>query len=576
MLVFNRGATFTESPIFDYHWFDQIVREYRIASLNAGEDPDRFAEAAARMDSNDGWDVLTRADEISTRLRVRHLEDQPLASLSGGERKRVALAAGLVRDPDVLILDEPTNHLDLAAIRWLSDLIVDKRKMTLLTVTHDRAFLQDTCNSILELDRGNFYLHEGSYNKFLEGKEERLALEDQAYRVAKGKYKKELEWMRRQPQGRQTKSNARQDAFYRLEKSTKPRVKDASLELSGSQRRLGGNILKLRNVSLKFGENKMLDDFSYDFNRGDRIGVVGRNGVGKSTFIRMLTGDQAIDSGTIEAGETVSFGVYDQMGIPFLDDNQNVLDFVKERVESTTGASMAEAPQEAMKLLRQFQFPRQRWQERVSMLSGGERRRLQLLSVLTKRPNFLILDEPTNDIDLDTLRALEEYLEEYKGVLVIVSHDRLFTDKVTKHLFVFEGDGMVKDYLGSLTDYADCLMEQERRADSVSSSSSGSGEGRKAAYKEDNKMRNERRNAIKKKKRELGRIEPAIDRLKEKAGGIQAEIDSSADEGWTVLADLTDRLNAVNDEIDGLEMEWLEMAEDLQELEEEEANAADV
>ena len=210
------------------------------------------------------------------------------------------------------------------------------------------------------------------------------------------------------------------------------------------------------------------------------------------------------------------------------------------------------------------------------MLSGGERRRLQLLSVLTKRPNFLILDEPTNDIDLDTLRALEEYLEEYKGVLVIVSHDRLFTDKVTKHLFVFEGDGMVKDYLGSLTDYADCLMEQERRADSVSSSSSGSGEGRKAAYKEDNKMRNERRNAIKKKKRELGRIEPAIDRLKEKAGGIQAEIDSSADEGWTVLADLTDRLNAVNDEIDGLEMEWLEMAEDLQELEEEEANAADV
>ena len=576
MLVFNRGATFTESPIFDYHWFDQIVREYRIASLNAGEDPDRFAEAAARMDSNDGWDVLTRADEISTRLRVRHLEDQPLASLSGGERKRVALAAGLVRDPDVLILDEPTNHLDLAAIRWLSDLIVDKRKMTLLTVTHDRAFLQDTCNSILELDRGNFYLHEGSYNKFLEGKEERLAREDQAYRVAKGKYKKELEWMRRQPQGRQTKSNARQDAFYRLEKSTKPRVKDASLKLSGSQRRLGGNILKLRNVSLKFGENKMLDDFSYDFNRGDRIGVVGRNGVGKSTFIRMLTGDQAIDSGTIEAGETVSFGVYDQMGIPFLDDNQNVLDFVKERVESTTGASMAEAPQEAMKLLRQFQFPRQRWQERVSMLSGGERRRLQLLSVLTKRPNFLILDEPTNDIDLDTLRALEEYLEEYKGVLVIVSHDRLFTDKVTKHLFVFEGDGMVKDYLGSLTDYADCLMEQERRADSVSSSSSGSGEGRKAAYKEDNKMRNERRNAIKKKKRELGRIEPAIDRLKEKAGGIQAEIDSSADEGWTVLADLTDRLNAVNDEIDGLEMEWLEMAEDLQELEEEEANAADV
>jgi len=207
------------------------------------------------------------------------------------------------------------------------------------------------------------------------------------------------------------------------------------------------------------------------------------------------------------------------------------------------------------------------------MLSGGERRRLQLLSVLTKRPNFLILDEPTNDIDLDTLRALEEYLEEYRGVLVIVSHDRLFTDKVTKHLFVFEGDGVVKDYLGSLTDYADCLIEQERLAGGTASSGTGDAE-RKAAYKEDNKARNERRNAMKKKKRELGRIEPAIERLKEKAGGIQTEIDSSADEGWTVLADLTDRLNAVNDEIDGMELEWLELAEELQELEEEEERAA--
>jgi ATP-binding cassette subfamily F protein uup len=223
----------------------EAVRQYRIASLRAGEDPDGFARAAAKMDSTSGWDVLTKADEVSTRLRVKHLEDQPLSSLSGGERKRVALAAALVQEPDVLILDEPTNHLDLAAIRWMSDVIKEKKKMTLLTVTHDRAFLEEVCNSILELDRGSFYTYEGTYAKYLEGKEDRLANEDQAVREAKKKYKSELEWMRRQPQARETKQKARIEAFYKLEKSTKPRVKDPALELSDRQRRLGGNILKV-------------------------------------------------------------------------------------------------------------------------------------------------------------------------------------------------------------------------------------------------------------------------------------------------------------------------------------------
>lgn len=371
----------------------EAVRQYRVASLKAETDPDGFATAATLMDSKDGWAVLTKADEVSTRLRVKQLENQPLSSLSGGERKRVALAAALVREPDVLILDEPTNHLDLAAIQWLSDLIREKKKMTLLTVTHDRAFLGDVCTSILELDRGSFYTYEGTYATYLEGKEERLANEDQAFREAKAKYKKELDWMRRQPQARETKQKAREQAFYKLEKSLKPRAKDQTLELSeDGQRRLGGNILKMRNVSLSFGDKKMLNDFSYDFNKGDRIGIVGRNGVGKSTFIKILTGEQSVDSGTIDSGETVVFGVYDQMGIPFLDEEQTCLDFVKERVEAGSGKSMAEAPQEAMKLLKQFQFPRARWPERVSMLSGGERRRLQLLSVLTKRPNFLIMD----------------------------------------------------------------------------------------------------------------------------------------------------------------------------------------
>lgn len=549
----------------------QVVRNYRLASLNAAEDPDGFANAAAAMDANDGWSVLTKAEEVSTRLRVADLEDQPLSSLSGGERKRVALAAALVKEPDVLICDEPTNHLDLAAIQWLSDLINEKKKMTFLTVTHDRAFLEDVCNTILELDRGSFYTYMGSYAKYLGGKEERLANEDQAFREGKAKLKKELEWMRRQPQGRQTKQKARQEAYYKLESSTKPRVKDPKLEIAeDGNRRMGGNILKMRDVSLSFGDNKMLSDFSYDFNKGDKIGIVGRNGVGKSTFIRMLTGEQPYDSGKITAGDTVVFGTYDQMGIPFLDENQSVLEFVKERVENGSGGVMAEAPQEAMKMLKQFQFPRPRWNERVSMLSGGERRRLQLLSVLTKKPNFLILDEPTNDVDLDTLRALEGYLEDYKGVLVIVSHDRSFTDQVTDHLFVFEGNGVVKDYLGSLTDYAECLIKQEKEE----FSSGNLGDTKKASYKEDKGKRLERRNAIKKAKRGMGKIEPSIEKLKAKAEGLQTEIDNSDGEGWTVLADLTEQMQKINDEIEEKEMEWLELAESLETLEEEEAVAS--
>jgi len=543
----------------------EAVRQYRVASLNAATDPDAFSAAATLMDTKDGWSVMTKADEVSTKLRVKQLEDQPLSSLSGGERKRVALAAALVREPDVLILDEPTNHLDLAAIRWLSDLIREKKKMTLLTVTHDRAFLGDVCSSILELDRGTFYTYEGDYATYLQGKEERLANEDKAYAEAKAMYKKELDWMRRQPQARQTKQKAREQSFYKLEKSTKPRVKDPTLELSSEgQRRLGGNILKMRNVSLSFGEKKILQDFSYDFNKGDRIGIVGRNGVGKSSFIRSLTGDQSIDSGTIELGETVVFGVYDQMGIPFLDEEQSCLDFVKERVEAGSGKTMGEVPQEAMKMLKQFQFPRNRWPERVSMLSGGERRRLQLLSVLAKRPNFLILDEPTNDVDLDSLRALESYLEDFKGVLVTVSHDRSFTDTVTNHLFVFEGNGIVKDYLGSLSDYAECLIEQENKDDAAARPAVSK---ENAPEVEDKAQRVARMNSIKKMKKDLARIEPLIEKLKGKAVELQSAIDNSSDEGWTVLADLTDSLNKVEEEIEEKELEWLELAEQLEALE---------
>lgn len=439
----------------------QAVRRYTEVCNALEWNDDHFASASAEMDAKDGWRVLTKADEIATRLRVAHLKDSPLSELSGGERKRVALGAALVQTPDVLLLDEPTNHLDLEAIQLLSDLIVDQRKLTLLCITHDRSFLNEVCDRMLELDNGSLYGYEGNYAKFLEGKEARLANEDAALSSTKKKFATELAWMRKQPSGRQSKSKARQEAFYKLQQMTKPRKVDPKLTLTNDDRRLGGNILKMDNVSLKFGDRVMLDDFSYNFNAGDTIGIVGANGVGKSTFLKMLYGQQAVDAGVVERGETVVFGVYDQMGM-VLDEDQRVMDFVKQRVLARDGSSLAEAPSEVMKLLKQFQFPKERWNERILMLSGGERRRLQLLSVLTQRPNFLILDEPTNDVDLDTLAALEGYLAEFNGVLVIVSHDRFFVDKVTQHLFVFEGDGVVKDYLGSLSSYAECLIEEDK------------------------------------------------------------------------------------------------------------------
>jgi len=440
----------------------QIVRNYGKVCNALEFDEKAFTRASTDMDTFDGWDVLTKADEISTRLQLDALKDQTLSKLSGGERKRVAIGAALVQKPDVLLLDEPTNHLDLKAIRLLSDVIADERKMTVLCITHDRSFLNEICDRIIELDEGSIYGYEGNYADYLEGKQARLANADKVMSSAKKRFSRELKWMRKQPSGRQSKSKARQEAFYKLEKMTKPKPFNSKLILENDDRRLGTNILRMENVSLKFDDRLMLDDFSYDFNSGDTIGVVGGNGVGKTTFLNMVTGSLKPDNGKITPGETVVFGVYDQMGIP-LDDNVSVMDFVKQRVLARDGSTMAEAPSEVNRLLEQFQFPKQRWNERIVRLSGGERRRLQLLSVLTQRPNFLILDEPTNDVDLDTLAALEEYLAEFNGVLVIVSHDRYFVDKVTKHLFVFEGNGVVKDYLGSLSDYAECLIDDGKK-----------------------------------------------------------------------------------------------------------------
>eukprot|EP00536_Pseudo-nitzschia_multiseries_P013663 jgi/Psemu1/320503/estExt_fgenesh1_pm.C_5980006 len=570
-----------------------VVRRYRVVSQQAESDsnfdPEIFVKASAEMDYLGGWDVLTKAEEIATKLKIHHLQDQPLSNLSGGERKRVALCAALVEEPDVLLLDEPTNFLSLAGVEWLADLLTDKNsnpKLTILMVTHDRAFLEQVCDQIVELDRGSLYEHAGSYSAYLQGKAERLAAEDAAIANAQSKYRAELEWMRKQPKARESKGKARIDAFYKLEKSTKPRPRDPNLDLveisNGDRRRIGTKTVSMKGVTLTFSakndngedeERVMLDDFNYDFCNGDRICLAGANGVGKTTFTKLLTGELQPNKGEVEIGETVVLGVYDQLGLKFdeIAEKQTVLEYVVDQIQGTDARGMGETPNEARKLLRQFEFPQSRWQERISVLSGGERRRLQILSVLSVKPNFLILDEPSVDCDLDTLSALESYLEQFKGVLLVISHDRAFADKVADHIFVFEGDGVVKDFQGSLSEYGSCLVELENQKiqDSVAGESDqNSSSSKQTNYKEDRAKRNEARNFVRQTKKEMTNIERSLDKLKPKAASVQAEIDgTSPDAGWTVLAELTDKLNAINEEIDEKEMRWLELGEELEELE---------
>ena len=539
------------------------VRQYRQAVQQADEFPDTFARAASSMDQFDGWGVLTRGEEIATKLRVKHLFEQPLSNLSGGERKRVALATALVQEPDVLLLDEPTNFLSLAGVQWLSDVLLGTSKLTILMVTHDRAFLDQTCDRILELDNGSLYEYFGSYTDYLEAKEERLQRDEAAMQSARNKYRIELDWMRRQPQARETKQKARIDAFYRLQASTKPKPLDPSLTLSAETRRLGGKILSLRNVNLNFGDRVMLKEFSYDFLAGDRICLAGANGVGKTTFVKVLMGDIPCNSGVIEMGETIVMGVYDQKGLVIKDPEQTVLGFVLEAVQSRDDdfEAAANAPDEARKLLRQFEFPKQRWNDRVEVLSGGERRRLQMLQVFSIRPNFLVMDEPSVDCDLDTLTALERYLQEFKGVLMVVSHDRSFADKVADHLFIFEGDGEVKDFPGTLSEYASTLIEIETEGIDGNQNPSSVSDEKKLSYKAYRAKRNEKRNAVRQAKKEMDRLEKAIDKVRAKAADVQSEIDLKGQEGWSVLADLTEKFNLYEEDIEAKERQWLELAE---------------
>ncbi len=424
-----------------------IVNQYEKALKNI-DNSDAYQAAFDLMDQHNAWDFETQYRQILSKLKLDNLTLK-VSSLSGGQRKRLSLAIVLINKPDLLILDEPTNHLDLEMIEWLEAFFA-KEKITLFMVTHDRYFLERVCNEILELDEGKIYKYKGNYSYYLQNKEERLALEATNLGKAKSLFKKELEWMRKQPKARTTKSKSRSEDFYQIKESAHKRRQDHQIQLEIDMARLGSKVLELHKVYKSFGDKKILDSFDYIFKRGERIGIIGKNGTGKSSFLNIITENAAIDGGKVVLGETVKYGYYTQSGIS-IKPGQKVIEVVKEFGEFiplSKGRKIS-----ASQLLERFLFDKKKQYDFVEKLSGGEQKRLYLCAVLIQNPNFLILAEPTNDLDVVTLNVLENFLLDYPGNLLVVSHDRYFMDKIVDALFVFRGEGVVENFPGNYSDF---------------------------------------------------------------------------------------------------------------------------
>lgn len=425
----------------------KVIERYEKALQNP-DNQEEYQLAFEQMELHNAWDFETQYKQILFKLKLEDLKLK-VKNLSGGQKKRLALAIILINKPDLLILDEPTNHLDLEMIEWLEDYFA-KENITLFMVTHDRFFLERVCNEIIELDNGKIYQYKGNYSYFLQKKEERIAAENASIDKAKNLYVRELDWMRRQPKARTTKSKSRQDDFYIIKEKAHSRRKEHQIELEINMERIGSKIIEMHNVSKKFADKNILKNFSYTFNKGERIGIIGKNGTGKSTFLNLLTQTIEPDQGKVVIGETIKIGYYTQNGIQ-VKPEQKVIDVIKEfgeYIPLTKGRSIS-----AGQLLERFLFDRKKQHDFVEKLSGGELKRLYLCTVLIQNPNFLILDEPTNDLDIVTLNVLENFLLDYPGCLIVVSHDRYFMDKIVDHLFVFRGNGVVEDFPGNYSDF---------------------------------------------------------------------------------------------------------------------------
>jgi ATP-binding cassette subfamily F protein uup len=454
--------------IFHYrHPVAEAMRNYEKILAEGSKDHEALSAALGRIDELGAWDFEAKVHQILSKLNITTNLDQKVKTLSGGQRKRVALAQVLIdigfeHKHVLLIMDEPTNHLDVTMVEWLENYL-NQQKVTLLMVTHDRYFLEDVCDEIWELDEEKLYTYEGDYQSYLEKKAARIENNIANIDKARNQFRKELEWMRKQPKARTTKSKSRQDNFYEIETKAKQKVVDNQVELQMKMSRLGGKIAELKKVYKSYGDKVILKGFDYTFKKGERIGIIGQNGAGKSTFLQMLQGLETQDSGKINIGETVVFGNFSQQGLEIKED-MRIIEYVKNIAENfplADGSTLT-----ASQFLTLFLFPPEQQYTYLSKLSGGEKKRLQLLAILFRNPNFLILDEPTNDLDLPTLSVLENFLSDYPGCLVIVSHDRYFMDRLVDHLFVFEGDGVVRDYPGNYSNYRIEEKAKEKQKDS--------------------------------------------------------------------------------------------------------------
>ena len=543
---FGANATVMDAVFDSDNEVVRAVRDYEEA-LSRTDKPQLLQDALSRMDRLRAWDIEARIKEVLSKLNIDNV-DQRVDTLSGGQRKRVALAKLIIDEPDLIILDEPTNHLDLDMIEWLEEWL-QSANLTLLMVTHDRYFLERVCNRIIELDGGNVYHYTGNYSDFLNKKASREETESAELDKDRKRMKQELEWVRRMPSGRGTKAKSRLTAFSELKNKVGSFRKEDELTLEIKGQRLGSKILEAHNISKSYGERELVRGFSYKFQKGERAGIVGRNGAGKSTLLHLLTKELEPDTGKVVHGSNTVFGYYTQDGINLAND-MRVIEVVREIAEFIPlekGLKLT-----ARGLLERFMFNSKQQQVYVSQLSGGEKRRLYLLTVLMKNPNFLILDEPTNDLDIMTLNVLEDFLLDFPGCVLIVSHDRFFLDKLAHHLFIFEGEGQIRDWNGLYTEYREQRREELREASPAAAPATTKPEPTPAT--EDAPLSQEQRKAIR-------RVEGQIGKLEARKADINQQFNNMAALTPERIADLGRELAEVNEAIEEKELEWMELVE---------------
>lgn len=520
-------------------------------------DHDFIEKALAGMEAHKAWDLENEMKQILSQLKITDL-DAKMGTLSGGQIKRVALAKLLTETRaehrhTLLIMDEPTNHLDVEMVEWLENYL-NKAKITLLLVTHDRYFLDSVCDIIWELEDKNLYVHNGSYATYLENKMIREDNLNATIDKANNLYRKELEWMRRQPKARTTKSKSRIDSFYETEKVAKTDTRKQGLELDFEMKRLGNKILELKHIDKSFGNKVLLKDFSYQFQRGEKVGIVGKNGAGKSTLLNIIQGLEKADRGEIETGETILFGYFSQKGLAYKED-ERVIDFIKEVAEYyplANGKSLS-----ASQFLRLFLFDDQTQYSPISKLSGGEKRRLHLMYILYQNPNFLIFDEPTNDLDLPTLTVLENFLQQFQGSLIIVSHDRYFMDRIVDHILAFEGEGKIKDFIGNFSEYREAKSKEDSSEKTVQKQPEPSKDHTPAASDSSNTAKKKKLSF--KEQRELETIEKEMPELENQRKKILDQLNNESD--YEKISKLSSDLEDISEQLENQEMRWLELQE---------------